>query len=136
MKDILGRIASLVMALVVIILILLAYGSINNRFYRVVTIDGNSMSPTFWFGDVIIITKPPSIIPIGSIIMMNVDGKLVTHRLIGYENGRPITKGDANPTNDNFTSKNIQIVGIYFFHIPRLGYISIFSQQFINHIRG
>ena len=53
MKRLLITIVSVITAVVVILLIFLAYGSLNNRFYRVITVEGNSMSPTLWFGDLI-----------------------------------------------------------------------------------
>ncbi len=116
---------SLLSTLLVMLLVFLAYGSIDNRWYRVVTVEGNSMSPTMWYGDLMVVTPPTKDIQTNSIVLMNIDGGLVTHRLVGYDaNGRPVTKGDANDVVDNFANPNLQIVGIYRFRLPGLGYPS------------
>ena len=110
--------------LALILLLFLAYGSVDNRWYRVITGEGNSMSPTMHYGDLMVIARPPREIPLQTIVLMNIDGSFVTHRLIGWdENGRPITQGDANATADNFANPKLTIVGVYRFHIPRLGFL-------------
>lgn len=123
MKTFFSYASSVVLLVIIIILILLAYGTLNNRWYKVLAIDGNSMSPTIWFGDLIVITPPTSNIPGGTIITMSVDGELVTHRLVAtYQGGRPETKGDANEIADNFSGHTLRIVGIVRMYIPLLGY--------------
>ena len=113
MKRILGNAISVVLTIIVIFFVLLAYGTLNNRWYKVLAIDGNSMYPTLWFGDLIVITPPTQNIPAGTIVTMSVDGSLVTHRLLAaYQGGRPETKGDANGIADNFSGHNLRIVGI------------------------
>ena len=127
MKKILDQVGNGILVMLVIFLVLLAYGSVNNRWYKVVAVEGNSMSPTLWFGDVIVLTPPTQNITKGTIITMMVDGELVTHRLIAdYNGGQPETKGDANNVNDDFSSSDLKIVGIERFRIPVLGYPSIY----------
>ena len=93
------------------------------------------MSPTLWFGDLIVITPPKASIPAGTIITMSVDGSLVTHRLTTmYQGGLPETKGDANEINDNFSNNNVKIVGIVRLNIPLIGYPFICLQDFINNV--
>jgi signal peptidase I len=123
MKTFLGYAASVVLIFLFIVLVLLAYGTLNNRWYKVLAIDGNSMSPTLLFGDLVVITPPTEIIPAGTVVTMNVNGSLVTHRLLAdYHGGRPETKGDANGVADNFSGSNLRVVGIVRFYIPLLGY--------------
>ena len=117
----------------VILLVLLAYGSIKNNFYRVVVIEGNSMSPTMVFGDLLVIVQPQENMPASTIITMSVNGSLVTHRLLGYEeNGFPITKGDANQSTDNFRANQVVIIGKYLMHIPYLGYPLFWMNNLIH----
>lgn len=117
------KISTSLLYLLIVFLVLLAYGSINNKFYRVIVIEGNSMSPTMRFGDLMVMVEPRENMPANTIITMSVDGSLVTHRLLGYEeDGFPITKGDANQTDDNFRANQVYIVGKYLVHIPYLGY--------------
>jgi signal peptidase I len=117
-----------ILAGVMLLTVFLGYGSIANRWYRVVTIDGNSMAPALFYGDAMIVTppKPREQIAPGTILLMAVDNRMVTHRLMGWEGDRPITRGDANPTVDDFTGQQVRIMGMYWFHLPRLGYINLF----------
>lgn len=131
--KILQKAGSILSTTFIILLVFLAYGSVENRWYRVITIDGNSMSPTLWYGDLIVITPPRGNIPVDTIVVMGLDGNLVTHRLIDYDNnGRPVTKGDANDVPDSFSNPDIQIVGIYRMRVPGLGYPFLFLRGLMN----
>ena len=93
------------------------------------------MSPTIYFGDLVVVTPPDVTISAGSVIMMNVDGDLVTHRLImKYQGGMPITKGDANNTPDIFTGSNLKIVGVIQLRIPLLGYPILYARFLIGKV--
>lgn len=124
MKKILGRVLDIVVWLGLGFLVLLVYGAVvPNGFYRVLTIDSGSMSPTLGIVDLIVITPAPKEISVGTIVSMTVDRELVTHRLVGYDsNNVPITKGDANEIVDNFAGHEVKIVGVMRMHIPWLGY--------------
>jgi signal peptidase I len=135
MKKFLSNLTTVFLVLILLFLLFLAYGSLNNRWYRVIAIEGNSMSPTFWYGDLIVVTPPTANIPSGTIVTMNVDGSLVTHRLIADYNGnKPETKGDANEIPDNFPGSNLKIVGIERFHIPWLAYPFFFLRYLLAKI--
>lgn len=121
--KLLTKFLSTAFTLLLILLVLLAYGSINNRWYRVITVEGNSMAPILRYGDMIVVTPPDENIPVYSIVVINIEGHLVTHRIIGYDaNHLPITKGDANESADNFTNPALRIVGVYRFCLPGFGY--------------
>ena len=85
MKKIFKKASSILIITALVLLIFLAYGSVNNRFYRVITVEGNSMSPTLWFGDLIVVTPPAGAPPVNTIVLMMVNGKYVTHRVVGYD---------------------------------------------------
>lgn len=57
-------------------------------------------------------------------------GTLVTHRIISVdkEEQTVVTQGDANHIADAAPVAWQQIVGVYAFHIPYLGYISIYAK--------
>ena len=57
-------------------------------------------------------------------------GTLVTHRIISVdeEEQTVVTQGDANNVADAAPIAWQQIVGVYAFHIPYLGYISIYAK--------
>jgi signal peptidase I len=131
--KILQKALSLLTTLVVLLLVFLAYGSVENRWYRVIAVDGNSMSPTLWYGDMILVTPPPEEIPPDSIVVMSVEGSLVTHRLLGFdESGRPITKGDANESIDQFTNPNLRIVGLCRLRLPGFGYPLLYLSRLMG----
>ena len=133
MKKILNRVGDILLITLVVFLVLVAYGSLNNRWYKVVVVEGNSMSPSLWFGDLIVLTPPTQHIPEGKIITMQVDGGLVTHRLIAkYDGEVPKTKGDANAVSDNFEGYDIKIVGIVRLRIPWLGYPKLYFDYLVN----
>ena len=131
--KILRKASSLIFTLLVILLVLLAYGSVNNRWYRVVTVEGNSMAPTLWYGDLMVVTPPSEEIPANTIVVMNIEGSLVTHRLLGYaDGGRPITKGDANQSIDQFSNPDLKIVGICRLRLPGYGYPMLYLSRLLG----
>lgn len=112
------------LVLFIVFLLFLAYGHINNRWYKLIYIRSDSMKPTFQAGDLICITKPPYEIKPGMIICFQIKGDIVTHRVVDIdENGSFITKGDANEITDDWSDYQIKkVAGIYQFKIPYLGY--------------
>jgi signal peptidase I len=133
--KVLTKAISAISTLAVIILVFLAFGSVNNRWYRVITIEGDSMSPTLWIGDMIVVTPATQAIPVNTIVVMKIAGSLVTHRLVGFDPaGRPITKGDANEVVDNFQNPDQQIIGIYRFRLPGFGYPFLVFQYLLSRV--
>jgi signal peptidase I len=117
--------------LIIFFLIFLAYGNLPNRWYHILYVYSGSMSPAINPGDLIIITPPTKVLEPGMILTMRVDGKLVTHRLLGISSdGLVITKGDANNTPDNWDQNKLEIGGIVRGRIPYLGYLSQISGFF------
>jgi hypothetical protein len=58
------------------------------------------------------------------VLTMNVNGQLVTHRLLGFrDDGTLLTKGDNNPVFDDWGNAAVKVVGLYRFRIPYLGYL-------------
>jgi signal peptidase I len=106
-------------------LLALAYGTIPNRWYQVLSVYSGSMQPTFAPGDLIVITRPPSILKPGMVLTLEVDGNLVTHRLVRVNpDGSIVTKGDYNHSPDNWLDTGVKVVGQYRFAIPYLGYLA------------
>lgn len=127
---------NVLMYAVLLLLIFVAYGSIPNRWYKVITIEGNSMAPTLRYGDLIVITPPPVGVEVGTIVTLQVDQTIVTHRFIGYdESGRRIFKGDANEQPDDYSDTSYHIVGVYQFRIPLLGHINIQANKALQAVR-
>lgn len=85
-----------------------------------------SMEPSIPTGSVIFVqTRDVYVQPGDVILYMNSTGN-VTHRVVKYQNGAYVTKGDANSTCDSVPVKKEQIKGKVLFHIPELGYMVLF----------
>ena len=115
-------VATIVLVSATLIAAFIAYGLIDNKWYHVVAVTGGSMSPTIAAGDLIVITRPPEKVEVGMVLTMEVDGAVVTHRVVAVApDGTFTTKGDANTARDDFTANTVRVVGEYRFHIPWLG---------------
>ena len=90
---------------------------------------GNSMSPTFKEGDMVLTTKTDGTdINVGDIITFAVEGKWVTHRVIEKSDWYR-TKGDANEEPDTWIVPPQAVSGKYLAKIPYLGYVIAFVKS-------
>ncbi len=104
------------------ITLFVGYGIVGNRWYHVVAIEGGSMEPTITRGDLIVVTPAPATVLPGMILVMGIDGRVVTHRVVEVKpDGSLVTKGDANNVVDDWGGKPITVYGQYLFTIPMLG---------------
>ena len=111
----------------------LGYGILPNRWYHILYVYSGSMSPTIESGDVIIISPPPTILKPGMIVTLQVDGNLVTHRIVDLQSqNRYTTKGDANRVADDWGNSNVKLVGLYQARIPYLGYFFASVQDLLQ----
>lgn len=116
-----------------LVLLLVAYGILPNRWYQTLYVYSGSMAPTIQAGDVILITPPPADLQPGMIVTLQVDGHLVTHRLLALQaNGKFSTRGDANLWVDEWGGANVKVVGLYRARLPYLGYILGGLQNFLR----
>lgn len=108
---------------VLVFVVFVAYGTfVDNRWYKIVVIEGSSMEPTLSAGDAIVLTRPPDEIEPGMILTLEVDGNVVTHRVVEVRpDGSFVTKGDANEAADDFDGHDVRVVGEYRMRLPRLG---------------
>jgi signal peptidase I len=115
-------VANLALVLVLVSTLLVAYGLADNRWYRILSVHGNSMAPTLWAGDAIVITRPPERIEPGMVLTFQVDGQVVTHRVVDIaDDGGLVVRGDANETIDDWGDNELRVVGIHRLRIPKLG---------------
>jgi signal peptidase I len=126
-RRIASRVAQVVMrgvtTVVAAFLVFVAYGTyIDNRWYKIVEIRGVSMEPTIQNGDAIVLTRPPERVEVGMILTLEVEGRVVTHRVVAvHDDGTFVTKGDANTRADDFSGLDVRVVGEYQGRIPHLG---------------
>ncbi len=119
--PLLGRLVDLLLWLLLAFMIFVAAGTFGNRWYRIVALEGGSMSPTLQYGDALIVTPPPTALEPGMIVVMRVGGALVTHRIVAVlPDGELVTRGDANRAVDRWPSRP-SVVGICRLRIPYLG---------------
>jgi signal peptidase len=98
--------------------------------YDVSVVKSESMKPSINMGD-LVITGPVSglfsnDIKPGTIVSYQTGQNVVTHRVISVENNSYVTKGDAVEDPDPQPVQMSQVVGVYLFKIPKLGYVSYF----------
>ncbi len=104
------------------ITVFVAYGLINNAWYHVLAVRGGSMEPAITAGDLIIISRPPEQVEVGQVLTLQVDGSIVTHRVVEVRpDGTFVTQGDANDTRDDFTANDVHVVGEFRFSLPLIG---------------
>ena len=110
--------------LIVILLIILLYvlyskyiakNSVTKIFgYGFLVVVTGSMEPEIKSGELIII-KDSSEYDVGDIITYEIDGYLVTHRIVKIEENQITTKGDSNNEEDLEINDN-QVVGKVIYH--------------------
>lgn len=119
LKYITGFIESFLYALFLTILLMILFG------YRAIILIGNSMSPTMYVDDVVVIKKvEEKDLKVGDVVTYgSTGGVFTTHRIYEIVDGGFITKGDANTTPDSAVLKYPTIQGKVFFFIPKIGKI-------------
>lgn len=89
-----------------------------------------SMEPAIPVGSIIIVNEVESEeLEVGDVISYKMSGgTMVTHRIVSIdtENSCVTTKGDANDVEDGNPVAFNDIVGKEVFHVPYLGYLSIY----------
>lgn len=89
-----------------------------------------SMEPNIPVGSVVFVKETPAEnIKEGDVITYRLNGNtMVTHRVVSIDtaNRQLVTKGDANDVEDGSPVAFSEIVGKEWFHVPLLGYLSIY----------
>ena len=143
-KKVINKISTIILnILLVIVSILIIIGLyylvqikvLNNSYanifgYTFFEVATGSMSNTIEIGDVVIV-KITKEVQENEIIVYSEDNNFITHRLITKdENGKFITKGDANNSEDK-PIEDTQILGKVIYIIPKIGILkrAILSPQ-------
>ena len=106
--------------------------------FQIISVASNSMVPVFKRGDSILIDKSfnPDNIELNDIIIFKMNDKTVIHRVIKITNKNNKiyfqTKGDNNSDPDPGLTVEDNVIGIYKFMIPSIGYPSIWFQELIK----
>lgn len=129
-----GRISSIVVVSILLLIILLNSGLIK---YQMFVIGSNSMNPYIYRGDVIIARRTNSKeikqIKKGEILVFRYDKKIVSHRVykIITRNNKLYfrTKGDNNDQVDDNLAKESDVIGTVSFRIKYIGLPSIWLRE-------
>lgn len=100
--------------------------------YKSMAVLSGSMEPGIPVGSIIYVGKTdPAELKVGDIVTYQISGEtMVTHRVeaIDYDNRQITTKGDANENADASPVDFTSVVGKASFHLPFIGYISIYAK--------
>ena len=98
--------------------------------YEVLAVVSGSMEPTISVGSLVYAKDIDfSDYKVGDIVTYRLsDETLVTHRVVEVNSdGTELTmKGDANQTNDGIKVNDSNVVGKVMYHLPLLGYLSLY----------
>jgi len=98
--------------------------------YQSLAVLSGSMEPNIGVGAIAYVAETDaSELEVGDVVTYNIgDGTYVTHRIVEIDSDNQclVTKGDANDVADSNPVTFEQIVGRVNFHVPLLGYISIY----------
>lgn len=87
-----------------------------------IIVDGNSMEPGFFLGDLVLVRTEPAYGVGDAVVYLDPNmGSFVFHRIIGMELDRFILQGDNNSWLDSYQPVQDEIVGKLWVHIPKLG---------------
>jgi len=101
---------------------------------RLIIVSGSSMEPTMHTGDLIIVW-PASSYTLGSVVTYRIpdgtpgEGKIVVHRVIGFEGDRLVTQGDNNAEIDPWNPAVDDVIGRRRVLIPGVGKVIAFFLQ-------
>ena len=132
------KVCNVLSTIILIVLLLLAAALFVPKFmgmseYAVLT---GSMEPTIPVGSLVYDQEfQESELKVGDVVTYQIsEGTLVTHRVveINEEDRTVITQGDANNAEDANPVSYDNIVGVCAFHLPALGYISIYIRTGIG----
>jgi signal peptidase len=92
--------------------------------FEVLVVRSGSMEPAVSTGGIVVVDRGAQRPSVGSIASFrDLDGTVVTHRVVGMDGTRYITRGDANRTNDVTIRTPTAVYGSVVFALPLLGYL-------------
>jgi signal peptidase I len=107
---------------VLALLALVDGGVVGTPWYRFVSVEGGSMAPAIRRGDLILVAPAPAKVEAGMILVLRIDGALVTHRVVAVNpDGTFVTRGDANTVDDAWGAQPVSVEGQYLATVPVLG---------------
>ena len=92
--------------------------------YDVLVVRGSSMQPAISVGSAVIIDRADRAPLVGAVATFRqASGDLVTHRIVGLDGSKIVTKGDANLARDVTERTAADLMGTVVVAVPYLGYV-------------
>lgn len=132
-NSMLNRICGFLSGLVIVVLALAAGAFIIPMLFgaKNMAVISGSMEPAIPVGSMVMVREVnPKELVTGDVITYKMGGTNVTHRIaeINAEKEQIVTKGDANDSQDVNPVAFQNVVGKIWFHVPYLGYLSVYSK--------
>lgn len=133
-EKMLKKVCGILSSLLLIILALVAAALILPHFfgYQTMAVLSGSMEPNIGVGSIAYVKEAPfDELKVGDVISFHMGSDtVVTHRIKDVDQEKQLitTKGDANEVEDAEPVAASSVIGKVGFHIPLLGYISIYSK--------
>jgi len=87
-----------------------------------VVLQSNSMAPAFQRGDLVVVRAAAAYAPGDQVLYRGSNIAAIFHRIVGYdESGRFVLRGDANTYLDPDRPTTAEIIGRYWFAVPKIG---------------
>ena len=97
---------------------------------RYAVIEGASMEPELHRGDLVLVRDKPEPV-VGDVVLYRdpAMGVRVLHRVIRVEDDRLVVQGDANDFVDDSRPRPSEVIGAYWFSVPRAGSVLLWLRQ-------
>ena len=98
--------------------------------YEALVVRSGSMQPTIATGSIVIVNRAARSPTVGAVVSFREqDGTVVTHRIVGIDGGRFITRGDSNRSDDATHRPAASVYGTVVASVPLAGYLIHALQQ-------
>ena len=128
LKKICGFLSTILLIVLFVLAVLLIGPTLLGM--KSMAVLSGSMEPKIPVGSIVYVEDvEPSTLQAGDVITYSISGStMVTHRVVNVdvENQSIITKGDANDVEDGAPVAFSQVIGKMKWHVPLLGYFSIY----------
>ena len=125
------KVFSIPIIVVLVMLVILVSGVFKNK---LVAIASNSMAPTYYRGDAIILEKmKPEDLRKGDILVFERSDRIITHRIVDIKKKQDTyyftTKGDANKSADGYVSTSDDVIGKVDYVVKYVGFPTILVNE-------
>ncbi|MDX9865162.1 MAG: signal peptidase I [Anaerolineaceae bacterium] len=125
LKTLRAAIGVVIMALAWVLLVPMQMGGQTSY----VIVDGNSMEPVFYKGDLVLLRSQPEYEVRDIVTYKHPNIGTVIHRIIGRDLDRYLLQGDNNDWVDPYEPRRADLTGKYWFHLPGAGKILLAFRQ-------